>query len=73
MKISVKNLTKQYGKEVVFDDVSLELEGVEAVALIGKSGSGKSTLLRLLSGIEEANNGDIFINDEIVPQNRPEP
>ncbi len=66
MKISVKNLTKQYGNEVVFDDVSLELEGVEAVALIGKSGSGKSTLLRLLSGIEEPNNGDIFINDEIV-------
>ena len=66
MKIDIKNLTKKYGSETVFDDVSLNLEGVEAVALIGKSGSGKSTLLRLLSGIEGADNGEIFINDEIV-------
>jgi len=66
MKIEINNLIKCYGKEVVFNDVSLNLEDVEAVALIGKSGSGKSTLLRLLSGIETFDQGSIFINDDIV-------
>jgi len=66
MKIDIKNLIKKYSDEIVFDNVSLNLENVEAVALIGKSGSGKSTLLRLLSGIELPNSGEIFINDEIV-------
>lgn len=66
MKIEINNLTKKYGAEVVFNDVSLNLEEVEAVALIGKSGSGKSTLLRLLSGIETFDKGSIFINDDIV-------
>jgi len=66
MRIEINNLTKKYDSEMVFDDVSINLEGVEAVALIGKSGSGKSTLLRLLSGIEESDSGEIFINDEIV-------
>jgi len=66
MKIEINNLTKKYDAEVVFNDVSLNLEDVEAVALIGKSGSGKSTLLRLLSGIESFDKGSIFINDDIV-------
>lgn len=66
MKIEINNLTKKYGTEVVFNDVSLNLEEVEAVALIGKSGSGKSTLLRLLSGIETFDKGSIFINDDTV-------
>lgn len=63
MKIDISNLTKKYDQEVVLDEINLNLEEVEAVALLGKSGSGKSTLLRLMSGIEGYDSGDIHIND----------
>lgn len=66
MKIDINNLTKTYDDEVVLDNLNLNLEGVEAIALLGKSGSGKSTLLRLLSGIEEYDSGHIQINDDDV-------
>lgn len=63
MKIDIQKLTKTYDQEVVLNAIDLQLDGVEAVALLGKSGSGKSTLLRLMSGIEGYDSGDIHIND----------
>jgi len=66
MKISINNLTKKYNSETVLNNMNMKLDYVEAIALVGKSGSGKSTLLRLLSGIEDYDTGEIFINDEIV-------
>ena len=66
MKIDIKNLTKTYNKEVVLDKININLDEIEAVALLGKSGSGKSTLLRLVSGIESFDSGDIRINGSMV-------
>lgn len=66
MKIDIKNLSKTYDEEIVLNDITISLEGVEAVAILGKSGSGKSTLLRLMSGIETYDQGDITINDEAI-------
>jgi len=63
MKIDIKDLKKTYGDEVVLDDVNLQLDHVEAIALLGISGSGKSTLLRLMSGIEGFDKGSIQIDD----------
>lgn len=65
MKISLKNVIKQYDK-VVLDNIDLEIEGSNAIAIIGKSGCGKSTLLRLLSGIEFPDKGDISIKDSVI-------
>lgn len=66
MKIDIKNLVKSYGDEVVLDNVSLKLDDVEAVAILGVSGSGKSTLLRLLSGIEKFDSGNITVDDRDI-------
>lgn len=66
MKIDIANLRKTYGEELVLNDINLQLEDVEAIALLGISGSGKSTLLRLMSGIEGYDAGNILINDQEV-------
>lgn len=61
MKLKLDNLDKFYDKQILFD-LNIEIFDVKAVAVIGPSGCGKSTLLRLLAGLEEVHNGDIFIN-----------
>ena len=61
MNISLKGVSKSYEKNVLHN-IRLELNGYKTVALIGKSGCGKSTLLRLMTGIEEADEGEILVN-----------
>ncbi|KMY52189.1 amino acid ABC transporter ATP-binding protein [Peribacillus loiseleuriae] len=61
--IKVRNLKKQFGNVLVLNDINLDIEKGEVVAIIGPSGSGKSTLLRCLNLLEEPNGGTIEIND----------
>jgi polar amino acid transport system ATP-binding protein len=65
MKLSIRNLTHTYDVDVI-NNLSLELEGYQSIALIGVSGSGKSTLLRIMSGLEQASNGEVYINNKPV-------
>jgi len=69
MKIRLKGISKSYDKNVL-NNIDLEIEGYNAVAIIGKSGCGKSTLLRLMTGIEEADEGNISINGKEVVKNK---
>lgn len=62
VKISVKNLKKNFGPLEVLKDISLEVTEGEVVVLIGPSGSGKSTLLRCLNQLEKATSGQILID-----------
>lgn len=62
VKISVKNLKKNFGSLEVLKDFSLEVTEGEVVVLIGPSGSGKSTLLRCLNQLEKATSGQIVID-----------
>ena len=55
--ISIRNLSKSFGKKRALDIVSLEIARGEMVALIGASGSGKSTLIRHICGLEIAQPG----------------
>lgn len=58
--ISVKNLTKSFGKLEVLKGVSCEIQKGEKVVVIGPSGSGKSTFLRCLNFLETPTSGEIY-------------
>jgi len=62
MKINIKNVSHTYDIEVLHD-LTFNLEGKKAVALLGQSGSGKSTLLRMMAGLEKPTKGEITVND----------
>ena len=57
--LTIKNLKKSFGDNVVLKDISLDVEKGEVLSIIGPSGSGKSTLLRCITGLEEEDSGII--------------
>lgn len=69
--ISLTNLSKRYGDEILaVDDVSIDIEEGEFLTLVGPSGCGKTTTLRMVAGLEQPSDGQIFIGGEDVT-NRP--
>ena len=63
MTIKLSNLYKKFGDTVVLDDVSLEIEPGDVIALIGASGAGKSTFLRSINYLEVPDSGHVDIDD----------
>ena len=59
--ISVENLSKSFGGQVLFEDASFRLNSRERVGLVGRNGHGKSTLFRMLVGRESPDSGKIVI------------
>ncbi len=73
--ITIKNAEKSYdGKNKVLEDINLEIKKGEFVVLLGPSGCGKSTLLRMIAGLEEMTEGNIWINgvhaNKLLPKDR---
>jgi len=64
--ITIKNLTKHFGKVVALDNVSLVIEPETFVTLLGPSGCGKTTLLRCVAGLEDPDGGEIYIGNKLV-------
>jgi molybdopterin-binding protein len=62
----LKNVTKTYGDNTVLDDVTLQVQEGEILALLGPNGSGKTTILKILAFIESPTNGEVKFLGEAV-------
>lgn len=62
--IKMENVSKSFQKNIVLDNLNLEVEQGELVAIIGKSGCGKSTLLNILGLLDKASKGKVEIFDQ---------
>jgi len=63
--LSCLNLSKKYGK-ILFNELNINLEKGEILAIIGPSGCGKTTLLRCICGLEELDSGKILFNGDDI-------
>jgi len=61
-----EHVTKRFGDVVAVNDLDIEIADKEFLVFVGPSGCGKTTSLRLLAGLEEITEGDIYIGDRLV-------
>ncbi|MFP5041762.1 ABC-F family ATP-binding cassette domain-containing protein [Parasediminibacterium sp. JCM 36343] len=64
--VSVEGLTKSYGINPLFNNITFHINEGEKIALIARNGVGKSTLLRILAGQEVQEKGKVFINKDVT-------
>lgn len=62
----IKNISKKYENEIIFDDFSLIIPSGKFFALLGPSGCGKSTLLQMIAGFESPDSGSIFLGNQDI-------
>ena len=60
--ISIKNLTKRYGKILALDNVNFTFNNSQVIAIMGENGAGKSTLLKICAGILPFDHGEVFVD-----------
>ena len=69
--LSVENVTMQFGGVVAVDNLSLEVNEGEIVALIGPNGAGKTTAFNVITGVYAPTNGRVSFNGECIVRNHP--
>lgn len=65
-RVSLRRVTKRYGNHEAVSQLDLDVADGQFVVLVGPSGCGKSTTLRLIAGLEQADEGEIYIGDRLV-------
>ena len=70
MSLKIENASKLFD-DILFENLDLEVEKGEIVALLGNSGCGKSTLLRIICGLENLDDGEIYLHDKNITQIHP--
>ena len=70
-EVILKGVSKSYDKKKVIDNIDLTINDKEFVVLVGASGCGKSTVLRMIAGLEDITDGEIFIGDKKVNDVQP--
>ncbi|RDK02624.1 amino acid ABC transporter ATP-binding protein [Paraburkholderia lacunae] len=61
--INLTGVSKSFGATQVLKEINLDVHSGEVLVLIGASGSGKSTVLRIMSGLETADTGEVWVNE----------
>ncbi|SHI35609.1 spermidine/putrescine transport system ATP-binding protein [Clostridium cavendishii DSM 21758] len=64
--IELKNIYKQYGKNTILDNFSINIKRNEFLTLLGPSGCGKTTTLKILAGFETADNGEVIFENNVI-------
>src|SRR5277367_1479059 len=64
--ISLSNINKQYGRQLVFVDASFQLNPGEKVGLVGPNGAGKTTIFRMIVGEESPDDGDVTVPKKLT-------
>ncbi len=64
--VTYEHVTKRFGEVIAVNDLNIHIEDKEFLVFVGPSGCGKSTALRLLAGLEEITEGNIYIGDRLV-------
>lgn len=72
LDVSLKNLTKTYGASTAVDDINLDINKGEFIALLGPSGCGKTTTLRMVAGFIDPSVGNIVVGGRDVTRLAPE-
>ncbi|HMM07343.1 MAG TPA: ABC transporter ATP-binding protein [Clostridiales bacterium] len=67
MDIRLKQVSKSFGKERVLNNINLTFPKGEILCLIGPSGAGKTTLLRIITGALKADEGEVRLDDILLP------
>ncbi len=70
--LKVNDLTMQFGGVVAVNNLSMEVNKGEIVALIGPNGAGKTTAFNAITGVYEPTNGAIYFNDKLIIENKPQ-
>ncbi|MDI2091416.1 sulfate/molybdate ABC transporter ATP-binding protein [Commensalibacter oyaizuii] len=66
MTIRIQNLNKYFNHFHVLQNINLDIQKGELIALLGPSGCGKTSLLRIIAGLEQPSSGKIFFNDQDI-------
>src|SRR6185295_13331921 len=73
--ITLRNLSKSFGQQVLFENVSLQINAGDRFALVGPNGAGKSTLFKMIMGVEQPDEGEVAMRQDItfgyLPQETP--
>jgi len=64
--ISVKNLGKSFGDNMILQNINVDIEKGEVISIIGPSGTGKSTFLRAINFLDPPTDGEVFFDDEKI-------
>ena len=69
--VTLERVTKRWGDVIAVNDVSLKVEDDEFMVLLGPSGCGKTTTMRMIAGLEEPTDGEIYIGEKLVNDELP--
>lgn len=70
--VSVKGIYKNYGEVEALRDMSLDFPKGQLTSLLGPSGCGKTTLLKIIAGLLQPNQGEVYVNGQIVSEPGPD-